>query len=145
MPINLRVEQFLDPKFIEEHPELLIDDLQDIKHLRDWREQAEAIQLNEIRTRDIPEIKSNDELFQKFCHLLADLRKKDKDEYKLNSVKESWDLWLKDKDHRNQVKLSLLKNVKTAGFRFLGENFNSLYHIVNQQLRRNITDEELKT
>ncbi|CAF1520933.1 unnamed protein product, partial [Rotaria sordida] len=151
MPINLRVEQqalgrtsrqgnrgtsqmilnienvifhlsTVYPEYIDEHPNLSTDDLHKIEYLRDWCQKAEADQLYKIRTKDIPEIKSKDQLFQRFCQLLSNLRKIDDDEYKLESVKERWGLWLKDRDRRDKIKFSLERN----------------------QLQRHITDRKLK-
>jgi hypothetical protein len=128
----------------DEHSNLSIDNWQKIEYLRELCQKAETNQLKKILTEDIPEIKLKDELFRKFCELLHDLRQMDNDEYKLNSVKERWGLWLKDRDYRDRAKDSLITKIKKAGFQLIDDRSGSLYHAVSQQLQERIPDDKLE-
>lgn len=120
---------------------LLEEHSQTIEGLRCLYRQIESDQLKNIQTKDIPEIKLKDELFQEFCQLLGSLREIDADEFKLNSVKERWGLWLKYREQREKIKNSLADNITAAGFRLIDGPSTSLYDVVQQQLKecRNAT------
>ena len=145
VPINLRVRQQALGRTSRQGNRGTSQLILHKDDLCDDQQQTEKMLLDQIRTKDIPEIKANDKLFRKFCQLLADLREKDSDPYKLFSVKEHWGLWLKENDHQKQVKLSLIEKAKRIGLRFFNESFHSFYHVINQQLPKNLADEEIKT
>ena len=124
------------PDYWNDHSEKFTDPI-DINLIYDWRAKAESTHLDQIGTKEIPEIKEKDQVFKKFCKLLGQLQVTKVDFYQLLSVKERWGLWLKSFDHVAQSRRTLERTIKEAGFRCgkIPSDDNSFFHAISHQLR----------
>ncbi|CAF1229096.1 unnamed protein product [Adineta ricciae] len=111
-----------------------------------WREQAERAHLDRIWTEEINEIKLKDNLFKKFCQLLAQLRSVNNDPYRLLSVKEQWGLWLKAMDCATQNRKRLEQAVEADGYECheVPRGDDSFYHAISHQLAGELEVRDIK-
>lgn len=66
----------------------------DIENIKQKRDKDEKNRIDKSIKKDLPLIQFRDDIFKRFCLLLNELRDLHKEEWKLNSVKERWALWL---------------------------------------------------
>ena len=113
---------------------------------RDWREHAERAHLERMWRDEIVDIKLKDELFQRFCKLLGELRKKNDNVYRLLSVKEEWGLWLKSMDYVTQNRLALRLFLERQGLtpEDVTQDGHSFFHALSRQIDGELTAEQIK-
>ncbi|CAF1360898.1 unnamed protein product [Adineta ricciae] len=137
-------------QLVNTHPNLSDTDLTDssdpLTLFSCWREQAERAHLDRIWTEEINEIKLKDNLFNKFCQLLAQLRSVNNDPYRLLSVKERWGLWLKAMDHATQNRKKLQQAVEADGYECheVARGDDSFYHAISHQLAGKLEIRDIK-
>ncbi|CAF1353887.1 unnamed protein product, partial [Didymodactylos carnosus] len=114
--------------------------------IRDWREQAERAYLERMWRDEIVDIKLKDELFQRFCKLLDQLRKQNDNVYRLLSVKEEWGLWLKSMDYVTQNRLALRLFLERQGLASedVTQDGYSFFHALSRQIDGELTAEQIK-
>ena len=66
-----------------------------MEELKEERDRKEKWLIDRAKTIDLKNIERRDRLFLKFCNLRHELRGRENNSYKLDSVEERWGLWLK--------------------------------------------------